>query len=212
MLKPSFILGYDPGGNDKHGVAVLEVAPEKQRWRATSLPLLTECQTVHQVIDLVEKTLRDCALIACGIDTLTAWSSSESGWRPADKLLRTCYHRAKNSVDNPNHINGSMSLNGALVLHWLSQRADKGGMITEAHPKVCYYAIRNVRHPWWRADKNRAYGRKARSAQRSAKAWLLSQLGVSSQDVVPAGVRLEFVWREKHEASCDCSRRGIWGV
>ena len=78
MLKPSFILGYDPGGNDKHGVAVLEVARENHRWRARSLPLLEEFETVDQVLDRVEKAFSG-PLIACGIDTLTAWGSGKSG-------------------------------------------------------------------------------------------------------------------------------------
>lgn len=185
MPMRSLILGYDPGGNGGHGVAVMEVARiNNRRWRARSLPLLTECETVQEVMNVVKKTISGCRLIGCGIDTLTAWSLGESGWRPADILLRRGYPYVRNSVDSPNHINGSMCLNGALVLRWLRRRADKGGMITEAHPKVCYYALRRSRHPWRRVDRDQPYDDEAQQTQQGAKAWLLCELGLSPE--VPA--------------------------
>jgi hypothetical protein len=33
----AFVIGYDPGGKDAHGVAVLEVCEENARWNLVSL-------------------------------------------------------------------------------------------------------------------------------------------------------------------------------
>lgn len=145
-----YILGYDPGGNGDHGVALMEVEKRGDRFEPIGLPVFKTCKTVSDVIRSVETELKDGTLVATGIDTLTAWSHSWSGRRPADASLQERYKGVAASVDSPNHINGAMAINGALVLHWLNARKDKGGVVTEAHPKVCFFALWDgkARHPW----------------------------------------------------------------
>jgi hypothetical protein len=175
-----YVFGYDPGGDDKHGIAVLEVRKNGKKWRPHKL-ILGECKTVSCVIAEVTSIISDGEIVATGIDTLTAWSMESAGWRPADHQLRR-YKAVAKSVDNPNHINGSMCINGALILRWLSRRPDAGGMITEAHPKVCFYALskQKYRHPWAApSTKTTANGRRTKippankiSAKRKLLAWL----------------------------------------
>lgn len=171
------IIGYDPGGNNRHGVAILSVSIEGGRWKPRSLELKT-LQCGQSVIELISRDAPEGNLLAVGIDTLTAWSGSKSGWRPADHWLREKYGEVKASVDNPNHINGSMCLNGALILHSLEQRSDRGGIaVTEAHPKVLYYALTNKRHPW---SNNQAMSERELSAK-----WLFKTMALDvDQDMV----------------------------
>ena len=186
MKGRSFILGYDPGGDDKHGVAVLEVVRSGGLWRAVKL-IPTLSRTVANVKAMVKKLIgEEGRLVATGIDTLTAWSTGSAGWRPADARLRKEYEAIAKSVDNANHINGSMCLNGALILRWLSERPDKGGLITEAHPKVCFFALKQKkeRHPWSKKrnddEKQKAAKKKVPLADKEeAKRWLLDELGIS---------------------------------
>lgn len=145
-----FIFGYDPGGNGDHGVALIEVEKAGERYIPKDIALLDTYTTVAEVIGGCESALGHGKIAASGIDTLTAWSRAWSGLRPADDWLRSKYKRVAFSVDSSNHINGSMSINGALILQWLATRPDKGGVVTEAHPKVCFFALKGgtFRHPW----------------------------------------------------------------
>lgn len=164
------IIGYDPGGNNRHGVAIVSVSIERGRWMPRSLELKT-LQTAQSVIELISSSAPEGDLLAVGIDTLTAWSGSKSGWRPADQWLRKTYCEVMASVDNPNHINGSMCLNGALILHFLKQRTDGMAIeVTEAHPKVLYYALTKKRHPW---SNNQAISERKNSAELLMKAMKL---------------------------------------
>jgi hypothetical protein len=162
------IIGYDPGGNNRHGVAIVSVSSDGGRWKPLRLELKT-LQCAQSVIELISRSAPEGNLLAVGIDTLTAWSGSKSGWRPADIWLRENYGEVKASVDNPNHINGSMCLNGALILHFLKKRTDRAAIeVTEAHPKVLYYALTNKRHPW---SKNQAMSERENSAK-----WLMKTM------------------------------------
>jgi hypothetical protein len=171
MNETMIVIGYDPGGNNRHGVAVVSVLNDGHRWVPRSLDLQA-CANSQAVIDLISAKAPEGQLLAAGIDTLTAWSSGDSGWRLADLRLRKKYKEVLASVDNPNHINGSMCLNGALLLRWLSQRADKGGAVTEAHPKVLYYALRKQRHPWSDAGDAPA------ASPADAARWLIDECGI----------------------------------
>ena len=159
-MKPTkkyYIFGYDPGGKDGHGVAMLKVRKNGIAWEAEGLEL-NQLQTVDEVIAWLKRILgKKGKIVASGIDTLTAWSQAKGGWRPADKWLRKSYKLVENSVITPNGIQGSMCLNGAMILRWLQSRRDRGGKITEAHPKVCFFALRNQeeRHPWAKAQTER---------------------------------------------------------
>ena len=125
------VVGYDPGGNGRHGLAVLDVADGEPR----ALDVSTH-PTVESVLQAVEGT----APLAVGADTLTCWATGRSGWRPADRWLRAEYPAAARSVASPNALYGSMSLGGMAVLLALRQR-DAAVLVTETHPKVLYRAF-----------------------------------------------------------------------
>jgi hypothetical protein len=171
-----FVLGYDPGGNNRHGLAVLQVHQRQGLWVASRITALETLSDVKAVMICVENHIGAGALVATGLDTLTAWSLESSGWRQADCWLREQYPDVKNSVASPNSLFGVMSISGSLLLHWLAQRQGGGGMITEAHPKVCYYAMRRAVHPW---AKHAKPGQHAEGWQ-----WLEQELGIDVPDSV----------------------------
>ena len=143
-----WIIGYDPGGKDAHGVAALEVHDETGRWTPDQL-MLEQRSTVGQVTKWFEQVCADGRVVAAGIDTLTEWNDGSSGWRPADLWLRKSCKEVQNSVISPNYISGAMSLNGALLLHSLAARFRQDDtMVTEVHPKVCYFALTGNKANW----------------------------------------------------------------
>lgn len=170
MKKAMKVIGYDPGGNKRHGVAVLSVLHNNDRWTVESVRLQT-CENVRAVIDFIAAHVPEEELLALGIDTLTAWGCGDSGWRQADIRLRRHYSKVRASVDNPNHIQGAMCLNGALVLHWILNHFPYGIHVTEAHPKVLFFALTNRRHPW--SDAGAVCG----MPRKRAAFWLLKELG-----------------------------------
>ena len=153
-------LGYDPGGEDKHGVVSVRIARD------------------GTYSDLEAKRLRDATqvkvwlskhptAVALGIDTLLAWSSS--GRRPCDDRLRERYRessvrnhivtkgccRCENfradaakkritaSVVAQNSLYSAMTLNGALV----AMAARKGRPefpLVESHPKLLLRAAEGI--------------------------------------------------------------------
>ena len=126
------VIGYDPGGNGKHGVARATVRD------GIILDVTTEtCSDVEAVISFVFESK---PLLGIGIDTLTCWATGKSGWRPADRWLRRRYESRRNSVVPPNSLFGSMSLNGiALLAEARKQCAEV--FVTETHPKLLYYEL-----------------------------------------------------------------------
>jgi hypothetical protein len=80
------------------------------------------------------------ARLSIGIDTLTMLSTGDSGWRPADRLLRAQYPDVRNSVVNPNYLKGSMALSGLAVSHELRNEFTDIAII-ETHPKVLYFEL-----------------------------------------------------------------------
>lgn len=136
------IMGYDPGGNQNHGVAFFTY--EKGKLVNHQIHTL---DTAHDVIELTKTKY----IFAIGIDTLTYWSTGHSGWRPADRWLRNQYHDINNSVASSNSLFGSMGINGMSVL--ISLRNDNPKVhVTETHPKVLYYALANNRYNY--SDNN----------------------------------------------------------
>jgi hypothetical protein len=91
--KPSIIIGYDPGGNNAHGLAELEV----KNGKVIRLSTRTFC-TTHDVVLFLENLAFVSAL---GVDTLTWWSTGPGGWMPADRWLRQQYPAVRNSVVTP---------------------------------------------------------------------------------------------------------------
>jgi hypothetical protein len=126
------IVGYDPGGNDKHGVAALIVDSGR--------PLQLSFRTTRNAHAALHWFTDGGMPLAAGIDTLTALSTGDSGWRPADLWLRNEYPKVQNSVVNPNYLQGSMALNGLAVM--LSLRAVCNSiLISETHPKVLCFCL-----------------------------------------------------------------------
>ena len=155
-------LGYDPGGEGKHGVVSVRIARD-----GTYSDLDAKCL---RDATQVKAWLREHpTAVALGIDTLLAWSCS--GARPCDDLLRErysdsksitfidakgCVHcenglgelrrvqakpewRNSSSVVSQNSLYSAMTLNGALV----AMAARKGRPefpLVESHPKLLLHA------------------------------------------------------------------------
>jgi hypothetical protein len=151
------IAGYDPGGDHKHGLAILTIesgackavktfGPESARRSKSGAAL-------HSVRDVLTALNEVGPIAAIGVDTLARWSTSQGGWRQADKLLRNDYGAGEGgkgvalSVTAPNSLYGSMSLNGMMVLLELRKKWPSIH-ITETHPKVLYYAKTNKKYDY----------------------------------------------------------------
>ena len=168
-MTSAWIVGYDPGGNGKHGVAAMRVEPAGPRWRPVELQVTT-AYTLADVVASVTETCQRGRIVAAGVDTLTEWNSGRSGLRPADEWLRGEYPAVMGGVIAPAGLYGAMVINGAGFLMLLAShfRADST-RITEAHPKVCYYACTGIKANW-------------KSDQDGMTSWLLNQLGVAEPD------------------------------
>ncbi|MBU1413909.1 hypothetical protein KKC22_20530 [Myxococcota bacterium] len=133
------IIGYDPGGNGKNGVAILEVQ--------SSLPRSVEILTSDNAESVINKISTYSNLIGLGVDTLSCWSTGHSGWRPADLWLRKKYPPVSNSVMSPNTLSGSMGLNGMSVLIEIS-KCKKTTVLSETHPKVLWFALMDEKYDY----------------------------------------------------------------
>jgi len=163
----AFVIGYDPGGEDAHGVAVLAVREENARWDPISLQLKV-ARSLCDAVAWLDDTCRGGRIVAAGIDTLTEWNSGVGGWRPADSWLRKTYPEVAKSVVSPNSIYGSMAVNGAAFLTLLASRFQSDAtMVTEAHPKLCFFAMTRKKHAW--ADD-----------EKEMLVWLLKELGIDA--------------------------------
>jgi hypothetical protein len=144
----AFVIGYDPGGNNAHGVASLQVQELEGRWLPLALQVTT-VSTLAESVEWIKNTCRDGRIVAAGVDTLTEWNSGPAGWRPADQWLRRTYPAIANKVVAPNALFGSMAVNGAAFLRLLDSRFRfDDTMVTEAHPKVCLYVLTGEKHEW----------------------------------------------------------------
>jgi hypothetical protein len=126
-LTDGVIAGYDPGGNGRHGLAILLVRD--------GVPVVLETLTVETAEDVISHLERAGSMLGLGVDTLTCWSTGPSGWRPADRWLRCRYPEVLNSVASPNSLFGSMGLGGMAVLI-ATRQTHPSLVITETHPKV----------------------------------------------------------------------------
>lgn len=129
-------VGYDPGGDRKHGVAVLTVENGVPVSVRTAL-----LRSAEEVIRWVGEL--GGPISGIGIDTLTCWSSGPSGWRPADRWLRHHYPAVLKSIASSNSLYGAMSVNGMGVLIALRQAMPLLA-ITETHPKVMHWHLRHT--------------------------------------------------------------------
>ena len=133
------LVGYDPGGNDKHGLALLSL----RNGQPTDLRTRT-CANAEAVI----RALEACDdVVGLGLDTMTCWSTGKSGYRPADRWIREQYPDILNSVVSPNGMYGSMGINGMSVALWAADHYDEL-YITETHPKALYYAVSDEKYDY----------------------------------------------------------------
>ncbi|MEI8574177.1 hypothetical protein J0667_19750 [Methylomonas sp. WH-1] len=132
------IIGYDPGGNNSNGFALLRIQDNV----ATEIEIKT--------LDTAESILSQISnedVIGLGVDTLSCWCTGDSGWRPADIWLRKKYPEVRNSVMSPNTLSGSMGRNGMSVL--IEVLKNKRNLIlSETHPKVLYYALTKIKYDY----------------------------------------------------------------
>ena len=135
------IVGYDPGGNDNHGVAALVV----ENGQPVELSFAT-VRTAQAALDWF--TIGEMPL-AVGVDALTVLSMGESGWRAADLWLRSEYPQVRNSVVSPNNLRGAMALNGLSVTYSLRGMC-KSILISETHPKVLCFRITGGKYNYQR--------------------------------------------------------------
>lgn len=133
------ILGYDPGGNNSHGVAHCKFE--------AGVPTSIEIKTCFSAEEVLEFAASISDLRVVGVDTLTAWSTSKSGWRPADLYLRNLYKPIIHSITSPNSLAGSMGINGMAVLVDLKLSAPQI-TVSETHPKVLYYALTKEKYDY----------------------------------------------------------------
>ena len=131
-------LGYDPGGNGKHGVAAIRIQGDAVAE--------IESDTVDTASEVLKwflcqnRIARLGPAVGIGVDTLTYWSGGNSGWRNADIHLRDTYRDVAGSVASANSLYGSMGLNGMFVLRRLRDRSPCL-YVTETHPKVLHWAL-----------------------------------------------------------------------
>jgi hypothetical protein len=133
------IVGYDPGGDGVHGLALLTC----ESGRPTAITL----QTLYTAEDVLSAIEQQTALSALGVDTLTCWGTGSGAWRPADRWLRDAYKPVRNSVVSPNALFGSMGLNGMSVLITVCKQFPNA-MVTETHPKVLYWHLAQQKHAY----------------------------------------------------------------
>ena len=137
------VIGYDPGGNGKHGFAWARV-------RNGNI-VCAAMKTLRSVEDVVLSILDTEELAGLGIDTLTCWGTGRSGLRPADRWLREQYPDVRESIQAPNSLYGAMSVNGMAVLVAVRQ-AFPDIFVTETHPKVLYHSQCNRRYNYKGSD------------------------------------------------------------
>jgi len=133
------VIGYDPGGDGAHGLAVLRFQG------STVIEVTTRTLPTADAV-LSEIGLTD-NLAAIGIDSLTCWSTGRCGWRPADRWLRERFKDVSNSVTSPNSLYGSMCLNGMGVLIGARQKF-RQLPVTETHPKVLYRHLAQTKYAY----------------------------------------------------------------
>lgn len=123
-------LGFDPGGDRKFGVALLNGNCVKT----------STVSTVDDAMKWAVDARGARKPIAAGIDTLLHWATSKSGMRPCDCQLRTRYPAVKNSIMPPNSLFGAMAIGGMALALRLRQKWPEL-VLNETHPKVLLHAL-----------------------------------------------------------------------
>jgi hypothetical protein len=127
-MTAGIFLGYDPGGRDCNGVAVVQVT------RNGSIERL-KTAIVRDASEALEwlSQFEDAAYL--GIDTLLAWS--RTGGRDCDDRLRKRYkgRGGRSSVIPQNTLYSAMTLNGVIVAMGMRE-AKESLVLCESHPKL----------------------------------------------------------------------------
>ena len=127
-MMPLF-LGFDPGGEDKFGVAAVRTDPGGKT-------IVERATCVRNAAAATEWACQFSDVAAIGIDTLLAWSTR--GKRRCDEELRVLYPEYSNSIIMQNSLYSAMTLNGAIVAAELHSR---GAKLCETHPKLVLKAF-----------------------------------------------------------------------
>jgi hypothetical protein len=151
-------LGFDPGGKNGFGAAILagqEVAT-------------TIVSTVAGAMAWAVERCWSSVPVAAGVDTLLHWSDGASGWRPADRWLRTTYPKTALSVASANSLYGAMAVGGMALALRLRARWPSI-LLNETHPKVLIPALGGERY--------------ADSSPEAAMAWFAKLAGLDVSGV-----------------------------
>ena len=135
-------LGYDPGGDRKHGVAAVRVA-ENGELKVRSTKCLRDAAEVR---DWLRSQPSPRAL---GIDTLLAWTPTggsrrkpkRMSGRACDIALAAHYNAHSNSVMAQNSLRSAMTVNGIIVA---MAACDLGPPLVESHPKLLMKGARHA--------------------------------------------------------------------
>jgi len=146
------ILGYDPGGKNANGIALIEIS--------NSVVVDVRLKTCNYVDEVIEWILGDQKIVqlhGVGIDAFLSWSTGEAGWRSMDNLLKDTYksefnritsndvsktRKISNSVLSSNSTFGAMAVQG-MALAIRLRAIFPNIIINETHPKVLYHAMRS---------------------------------------------------------------------
>lgn len=147
-VQSASVIGVDPGGASKLGLAALDVRRRASKWSVQG-HVATAVVSVDAALDWIEHETTGKTILGLGIDTLTEWSTAPGGWRPADLWLRRQYPAVRRTVQCPNAMWSAVVMSGATLLVALRKRLRRDGtLVTEAHPKICYYACTGTKHNW----------------------------------------------------------------
>lgn len=159
-------------------MAAIAVEEHDGRWIPTRFEVST-ADTLKDAVAWFEERSRAQRIVAAGADTLTEWNSERAGWRPADLWLRQRYPAVRNGIIAPAALRGAMTLNGAGFLMLFRERfEDDSTVVTEAHPKVCFYAL-----PGADLEQRRTWD----AHQAEMADWLIGQIGVGVVEDILAG-------------------------
>jgi hypothetical protein len=128
-------LGFDPGGKDKFGVAVL----------SGDCVIAATVSAVKAAIGWAVYVCGSRRPIAAGIDTLLHWATAVGGLRPCDSQLHEKHPRMKRSVMAPNGLYGAMAIGGVALAVKLREKWPELEL-NETHPKVLLHALCGPRY------------------------------------------------------------------
>lgn len=128
-------LGFDPGGTNKFGVALLSGAKLS----------LSVCSGIGEAVSWALAECQGITPAAAGIDTLLHWSKSPASLRSSDKWLRANYPDAAKSIISPNALYGAMVI-GGMGLALELRRVWPSILLNETHPKIFYREIAGSRY------------------------------------------------------------------